>query len=88
MRDWVTGTILPAYLGADILQTDAYDVYRELDRLSRQEAELQSFVYRQLKLQRPEWSETFFYDITVDVLGRQSVRLGDVRLFPRPPAGL
>jgi len=63
IKEWVAGTILPAYYSENILETNEFDVYRELDRFNRQEAELQSFLYKQLS-NRFSLSEAVFYDIT------------------------
>ena len=64
VKDWVAETVLPAYLNTEPEKMDAYDVYRELDRLSKQESELQSFIFQQLKPKQANLSEVFFYDIT------------------------
>lgn len=64
VKDWVEETVLPAYLNTEPVKMDAYDVYRELDRLFKQENELQSFIFQQLKSKQPDLSEVFFYDIT------------------------
>lgn len=64
VKDWVSKTVLPAYLAVDINDNDPYDIYRELDRLSNREIDLQRFIYQQLKTKIPNWSEAFFYDIT------------------------
>lgn len=37
---------------------------RELDRLTEREADLHSFLYRQLQSHRPDVSDVFFYDMT------------------------
>ena len=64
MKDWVSETVLPAYLDIQPNQLDAYDVYRELDRLSKRESELQSFIFQKLKSLYPDLADVFFYDIT------------------------
>lgn len=63
LRDWAKTTVLPAVIPA--LHTyDEYDVYRELDRLSKQEEALQLFLYEQLKRREKMSTDAFFYDIT------------------------
>ena len=63
LQSWTATTILPTVIPA--LQTyDEYDVYRELDRLAKQEDPLQIFLYEQLKKHQRIHSEAFFYDIT------------------------
>lgn len=63
LRDWAKSTVLPAVIPA--LHTyDEYDVYRELDRLSKQEEALQLFLYEQLKRRKKMSTDAFFYDIT------------------------
>lgn len=63
LQSWTANTILPAVIPA--LRTyDEYDVYRELDRLAKQEDDLQVFLYEQLKRRQRIHSEAFFYDIT------------------------
>ncbi|BCJ87704.1 IS1634 family transposase [Effusibacillus dendaii] len=63
LQSWTANTILPAVIPA--LRTyDEYDVYRELDRLTKQEDDLQVFLYEQLKKRQRIHSEAFFYDIT------------------------
>ena len=64
VKDWVSETVLPAYLDTQPNQMDAFDVYRELDRVANRESDLQSFIFQQLKSQHPDWTEFFFYDIT------------------------
>ena len=64
VKDWVSKTVLPAYLNIDIKDIDQYDIYRELDRLSDKETDLQRFICQQLKDRMPNWSQAFFYDIT------------------------
>lgn len=64
IRDWLNNTVLPALLDYDPSSFSSYDVYRELDRLTERESELQSFLYQQLQSQRPDVSDVFFYDIT------------------------
>ena len=64
VKDWVGKTVLPVYLDVDINDTDPYDIYRELDRLSNREIDLQRFICQQLKVRISNWSEAFFYDIT------------------------
>lgn len=64
IREWLGKTVLPALLDFDPSSFSSYDVYRELDRLTERESELQSFLYRQLQSQRPIASDVFFYDIT------------------------
>ena len=63
LRDWAKTTVLPAMIPA--LHTyDEYDVYRELDRLAKQEEALQVFLYEQLKRREKMSTDAFFYDIT------------------------
>lgn len=63
LQSWTANSILPAVIPA--LRTyDEYDVYRELDRLAKQEEDLQVFLYEQLKRRQRIHSEAFFYDIT------------------------
>jgi len=64
IKEWLAETILPAYLNTDPLNTNSFDVYRELDRLTLHEDELQTFLYQRLKSKYPEDTSTFFYDIT------------------------
>ncbi|MHB1419283.1 MAG: IS1634 family transposase [Bacillota bacterium] len=64
IRDWLSKTVLPALLDFDPNSFSSYDVYRELDRLTERESDLQSFLYRQLQSRRPDVSNVFFYDIT------------------------
>ena len=63
LSDWADKTVLPAVIPALDTYND-YDVYRELDRLTKQEDELQVFMYNQLKRRDRIQSEAFFYDIT------------------------
>ncbi|WP_298201160.1 hypothetical protein [Desulfosporosinus sp.] len=60
IRDWLSKTVLPALLDFDPNSFSSYDVYRELDRLTERESDLQSFLYRQLQSQRPDVSDVFF----------------------------
>lgn len=63
LQDWAKTTVLPAIIPA--LHTyDEYDVYRELDRLAKQEEALQLFLYEQLKRREKMNTDAFFYDIT------------------------
>lgn len=64
VKDWAVETVLPVYLDTQPNRMDTFDVYRELDRLSNRESELQSFIFQQLKSQFQDLSEVFFYDIT------------------------
>lgn len=64
IQDWLGKTVLPALLDFDPNSFSAYDVYRELDRLTERESDLQSFLYRQLQSRSPDLSDVFFYDIT------------------------
>lgn len=61
--DWMQGTVLPA-IHEDSDFTDNYAVYRQLDRLHQQEADLQSHLYEQLERLDPSIGKAFFYDIT------------------------
>lgn len=63
LQSWTANTILPAVIPA-LQNYDEYDVYRELDRLAKQEDDLQVFLYEQLKKRQRIHSEAFFYDIT------------------------
>lgn len=63
LQPWAVHTILPAVIPT-LLTYDEYDVYRELDRLAKQEDEIQVFLYHQLKQQGRLHSQAFFYDIT------------------------
>lgn len=73
VKDWIAETTLPAYLDTDPLHTNSFDVYRELDRLTSQEDDLQSFLYQQLMQKYPDDTSTFFYDITSTyMVGKQS----------------
>lgn len=63
LQSWTANTILPAVIPA-LRNYDEYDVYRELDRLAKQEDDLQIFLYEQLKKRQRIHSEAFFYDIT------------------------
>jgi len=64
VKEWVAGTVLPAYYPENLLETNEFDVYRELDRFNRQEAELQSFLHQQLSKRFSGSAEVVFYDIT------------------------
>jgi transposase len=64
LKKWMPSTILPAYLNMDPYALDPFEVYRELDRLYKQDAELQSFLFQQLQTREVTTSEVFFYDIT------------------------
>ncbi|WP_066190602.1 IS1634 family transposase [Gracilibacillus timonensis] len=64
---WTKKTVLPAIIPA-LQKYDEYDVYRELDRLARQEDDLQVFLLEQLKRRNRIGSEAFFYDITSSYL--------------------
>jgi transposase len=63
LQSWAVNTILPAVIPA-LRSYDEYDVYRELDRLSKQEDDVQVYLFEQLKKQRLISSNAFFYDIT------------------------
>lgn len=63
LQPWAIRTILPAVIPT-LLTYDEYDVYRELDRLAKQEDEVQVFLYNQLKQKGRLHSQAFFYDIT------------------------
>lgn len=63
LQSWAMRTILPTVIPT-LLTYDEYDVYRELDRLAKQEDEIQVFLYNQLKKQGKLYSQAFFYDIT------------------------
>lgn len=63
LQSWTASTILPAMIPA-LRNYDEYDVYRELDRLTKREDDLQTFLYEQLKKRQRIHSEAFFYDIT------------------------
>jgi len=63
LQPWTMRTILPTVIPT-LLTYDEYDVYRELDRLAKQEDEIQVFLYNQLKKQGKLHSQAFFYDIT------------------------
>lgn len=64
VQNWLSKTVLPAYLETEPLSMNNFDIYLELDRLCQREADLQSFIFRQLQLRRPGSLEAFFYDIT------------------------
>ncbi|WP_127579676.1 IS1634 family transposase [Paenibacillus koleovorans] len=63
LQSWAEQTILPAFIPA-LRNYDEYDVYRELDRIAKQEDALQVFLYEQLKQRQRIHSNAFFYDIT------------------------
>lgn len=63
LSSWTDKSVLPAVIPA-LQKYDDYDVYRELDRLTKQEDDLQVFLYDQLKRRDRIHSEAFFYDIT------------------------
>lgn len=63
LQSWASDTIIPAVVPA-LLTYDEYDVYRELDRLTRIEDDLQVFLYEQLKKRQRIHSDALFYDIT------------------------
>jgi hypothetical protein len=46
IKEWMAETILPVYLDMNPLDTNPFDVYRELDRLASQEDRLPSFLYQ------------------------------------------
>lgn len=66
IKQWVRGSLLPAYLGVDPQELDEFQVYRALDQLAQREDALQVFLDRQLQRRQPEGvaAEAFFYDIT------------------------
>jgi transposase len=64
VKDWMSETVLPSYMEIDPHQVDAFDVFRALDHLSKQENELQAYMYQQLKLHYPDSCDAFFYDLT------------------------
>jgi len=64
IKEWMTETVLPAYLEVDPRQVDEFDVYRSLDDLARREKELQAFLYQQLQAKRSSFRNYFFYDLT------------------------
>jgi transposase len=64
VQEWMTKTVLPAYLDTDPLSMNAFDIFRELDRLCQRETELQSFMFRKIQEKRPNSLDVFFYDIT------------------------
>lgn len=63
LQSWAEQTVLPALIPA-LRKYDEYDVYRELDRIAKQEDALQVFLYEQLKRRQRIHSDAFFYDIT------------------------
>jgi transposase len=64
VQEWMTKTVLPAYLDTDPLSMNAFDIFRELDRLCQRETELQSYMFRKIQEKRPNSLDVFFYDIT------------------------
>lgn len=63
LQSWAVQSVLPAVIPS--LRTyDEYDVYRELDRLAKQEDDLQVFLYQQLVQRQKMSTDAFFYDIT------------------------
>lgn len=61
--EWVKDTVLPAIYGNPSLPDD-FAVYRELDDLNKQEADLQHHLYQHLQRIDSSVGEGFFYDIT------------------------
>jgi len=64
LKEWMIRTILPAYLNMNPYTIDPFKAYRELDRLYKRDAELQSFIFQQLQTREVDTSDVFFYDIT------------------------
>jgi len=64
LQEWVSNTILPALSSTKVLEVNEYDVYRELDQLSKCETELQEFIYQRLKQKGKFTEDALFYDIT------------------------
>lgn len=64
VSDWLCQTALPACMDLDPARVDPYEIYRSLDRLSKQESELQGFLYRKLQQRYPDDKDAFFYDLT------------------------
>lgn len=63
LQPWALGTVLPSLIPA-IRTYDEFDVYRELDRLNKQEEQLQRFLHDQLKKRGKLDTQAYFYDIT------------------------
>lgn len=63
LQSWAAHSVLPAIIPSLRLY-DEYDVYRELDRLAKQEDDLQVFLYQQLVKRQKMSTDAFFYDIT------------------------
>ena len=63
MVEWMQRTVLPALYDRSSLP-DNFAVYRELDKLNKQEADLQTHLYQQLERIDPSIGQGFFYDIT------------------------
>jgi len=61
--DWMQSTVLPA-LYEQVSIPDNFAVYRELDKLNKQESYLQAHLYKQLERFDPSVGQGFFYDIT------------------------
>jgi transposase len=61
--DWMHSTVLPA-LYEQVSIPESYAVYRELDKLNKQESCLQAHLYKQLERFDPSIGQGFFYDIT------------------------
>lgn len=64
IKERMATMVLPAYLDINPHKVDEFEVYCSLDYLSKREAELQSFLYQRLQVERPSFSDYFFYDLT------------------------
>lgn len=64
IHHWVEKTVLPRLLGLSSDSNDAYGIYRVLDKITDQEAELQTHIYKKLKQRGETADQAVFYDIT------------------------
>ncbi|PKM78920.1 MAG: transposase, partial [Firmicutes bacterium HGW-Firmicutes-13] len=62
IRKWAEATILPRLQGDEL--TDDFEIYRALDKIADQEAELQKHLYQQCVALGLAAKNTVFYDIT------------------------
>jgi transposase len=63
LQSWAMETVLAALIPA-IRTYNEFDVYRELDRLNKQEDELQRFLHEELRKHGKLNTQAYFYDIT------------------------
>ncbi len=64
LQPWVTGTAWSAYHGVSPQTSDPYAVYRVLDRMARQEEQVQQWLVSQyLSASEADPALIFFYDL-------------------------